>query len=170
MKSMTNNLLIDNLISQCKFIPESFNSFGINVDMNGSIHVICNDKTKPNTVKQFNLELKHNPDQDKIQINENISDLKKEFFETIEIIDKNSIFTPKHEVELTIDKIDLTDLLSKKNVLVKNITTFIKDMNSFKLQVNLDWKSVAKEMECVWGNYTKDIINCEKEYSNICIL
>lgn len=105
-----------------------------------------------------------------IQINDSIHDLKKESVESIEIINKTSIYTPKHEVELTIDKIDLNDLNSKKSILVKNIIVFIKDMNSFKLQVNLDWKGVAKEMECVWSNYTKDITNCEKEYSNICVL
>lgn len=111
-----------------------------------------------------------NQDHFKIDINENINEMDSKPVDTISIIDKTSIQTPKHSFELTIDKIDITDLSCKKTLLVKNITIFIKDMNSFKLQVNLDWKSVAKEMECVWINYTKDITNCEKEYSNICIL
>jgi len=67
------------------------------------------------------------------------------------------------DIDLTIDKIDLSDLQVKKDVLIKNINVFINEMTNFKLQPELDWKSVAKEMEIVWCAYTRDITNCEKE-------
>lgn len=155
MQSLKSSLgtILDRLIIYSQLLPDSINTLGVNTDVNNSIHVFGTEKNHPAIIKYINFEIDKSEDANFVlKINENNTNVETKSFNPLDIIDKSSIQHPKQNIDLKIDKFDLTELNSKRSVMVKNINTFIMDMNNYKLLVNEDWKSVAKEMEGVWSN------------------
>lgn len=161
MKAIQANLgfIFDNILTYSKLLPDTHNAIGINVDINNSIHLFAIERNHSAILKYCNFSIDHfkskssnNDNHEYINVIDDTNNFESRPINTIDVIDKTSICTPKHSIEIPVDKIDLSELSSKKTVLVKNINTFIMEMNSYKLKVNEDWKSVAKEMEGVWCN------------------